>query len=109
MVLNDHDDFTIYGEHLKGKRIAFVVTGGIAAYTAPKVIRALRRYSCEVFPYATESGLEFVTEKTLAWASKNAVITKLTDKSEHLGQDNHTFDAVVVYPATGVTIQSFTK
>lgn len=100
MILNDHDDFAIYGEHLKGKRIAFVVTGGIAAYTAPKVIRALRRYSCEVYPYVTEEGLRFVTEDTLAWASKHKVVKKLTDKSEHLGQDNETFDAVVVYGAT---------
>lgn len=100
MLLNDHDDFTIYGEHLKGKRIAFVVTGGIAAYTSPKIIRALRRYDCEIFPYATEEGLKFVTEDTLAWAAKHKTVTKLTDKSEHLGQDNQTFDAVVVYAAT---------
>ena len=99
MLLNDHD-VKIYGEHLKGKRIGFIVTGGIAAYTAPKVIRALRRYSCEVFPYVTKNGLNFVTEKTLAWASNNAVVTELSHKSEHLGQNNENFDAIVVYPAT---------
>lgn len=100
IILNDHDDFSIYGDHLKGKRIAIIVTGGIAAYTVPSVIRALRRYNCEVFPYVTEEGLKFVTEDTLAWASKNKPITKLSDKSEHLGQDNQSFDCVVVYPAT---------
>lgn len=100
MILNDHDDFSIYGEHLKGKRIGFVVTGGVAAYTAPKIIRALRRYSCEVFPYATTEGLRFVTEDTLAWAAKHDVVKELTNKSEHLGQDNETFDAIVVYSAT---------
>lgn len=100
IILNDHDDFSIYGDHLKDKRIAIIVTGGIAAYTVPSVIRALRRYNCEVFPYVTEEGLKFVTEDTLAWASKNKPVTKLTDKSEHLGQDNQSFDCVVVYPAT---------
>lgn len=100
IILNDHDDFPIYGEHLKGKRIAIAITGGIAAYTVPTIIRALRRYGCDVFPYITEEGLKFVTEDTLAWASKNKVVTKLTDKSEHLGQNNESFDCVVVYPAT---------
>lgn len=100
MKLHDHDEFEIYGEHLKGKRIALVITGGIAAYTSPKIIRALRRYSCDVFPYVTEAGLEFVTPQVLAWASQHQAVTKLTDKSEHLGQDGETFDAVVVYPAT---------
>ncbi len=99
-ILNDHDDFTLYGDHLKNKKIAFVVTGGIAAYTAPNVIRALRRYSCEVFPYVTEQGLKFVTKDALEWASKHKAIKKLTNKSEHLGQDNTTFDAIVVYAAT---------
>ena len=100
MELNDHDDFPMYGEHLKGKRVGFIVTGGIAAYTAPTVIRALRRYSCEVYPYVTEHGLRFVTEDALAWAANRNVVSTLTYKSEHLGQDNSTFDAIVVYGAT---------
>ncbi len=99
-ILNDHDDFEIYGEHLKGKRIAFVVTGGIAAYTAPKVIRALRRYSCEVFPYATKEALRFVTEDTLEWTSTHKVVTKLTSKSEHLGQGNRSFDGTMLCMCT---------
>lgn len=99
-VVKDYNDIKVYGEHLKNKKIAFIVTGATDAHTAPAVIKELRKYSCDVYPYVTKDALRFVTEDSLEIAAENRVNTKLSNRKEHLGHDNKRFDGVVVYPAT---------
>jgi phosphopantothenoylcysteine decarboxylase/phosphopantothenate--cysteine ligase len=96
--LGDHDVFADR-DNLKDKRVALVLTGGIAAIKAPFIARLLRRYGADVVVYATENALKFVTVDSLEWCTTNKVITELTPASEHLSDDKP-FDAYLVAPAT---------
>lgn len=100
--LGDHD-VPLEGTHLQGKRIALLVTGGIAAMKAPLIARALRRQGADVVAFISQEGLRYVTEETLAWSTNNPVVTRLTPAAEHLS-DNAPFAAYLVAPATYNTI-----
>ncbi|MEM7049583.1 MAG: phosphopantothenoylcysteine decarboxylase [Acidobacteriota bacterium] len=96
--LGDHD-VPLLGEQLVGRRIALLVTGGIAAMKAPLVARALRRRGAEVTAFVSREGLRYVTEETLAWSTVRPVVTRLTPAAEHLS-DGQPFDAYLLAPAT---------
>jgi phosphopantothenoylcysteine decarboxylase/phosphopantothenate--cysteine ligase len=103
--LGDHD-VPILGRHLSGKKIALLVSGGIAAMKAPLLARELRRYGAEITAFVSEEALRYVTEDTLEWSTNNPVITKLTPRAEHLS-DSIKFAAYLVAPATYNTINKF--
>ena len=80
------------------------VTGGIAAYKAPGVIRRLREESYEVRTIATEAAFRFIPEETLSIATGEHVHT---DKTwwEESGRVEHVSlarwaDLLLVAPAT---------
>ena len=100
--LRDHD-VPLTGNHLDGKRIALLLTGGIAAIRSPLIARALRRQSASVVVFATEEALRFTTLDALEWSSGNTVITRMTAAAEHIS-DNSPFDAYLLAPATYNTI-----
>jgi phosphopantothenoylcysteine decarboxylase/phosphopantothenate--cysteine ligase len=80
------------------------VTGGIAAYKAPGVIRRLREAGHEVSVVATEAAFRFVPEETLSIAAGEAVHTEQTwwersGKVEHVSLARWA-DLVLVAPAT---------
>jgi len=58
---------------LSGRRILLGVTGGIAAYKAPLILRLLQEEGAEVRVVRTRSAAEFVTDTTLAVLSGQAV------------------------------------
>jgi phosphopantothenoylcysteine decarboxylase/phosphopantothenate--cysteine ligase len=89
---------------LKGKRILLVVSGGIAAFKAPDLIRRLAERGVSVRCAMTKAAEQFVTPLTLAALSGEKVSTdlfSLTDEAEmghiELSRDA---DLVVVAPAT---------
>ncbi len=98
----DHD-VPLEGERLLGRRVALMVTGGIAAMKAPFIARALRRQGADVVAFASSEGLRYVAEEALAWSTTHAVVTRLTPAAEHLS-DAAPFDAYLVAPATYNTI-----
>ena len=100
--LGDHDVFRL-GNHLKGKRIALLVTGGIAAMKAPLIARSLRQQGAEVVAYVSAEALRYTTTDALEWSTTNPVVTRLSAHSEHLS-DATPFDLFVVAPATYNTI-----
>lgn len=100
--LGDHEVPAV-GDHLAGKRVALLITGGIAAMKAPLVARALRRQGAEVVAFVSAEGLRYVTADTLEWSTVHPVITRLTPAAEHLSDDSP-FDAYLVAPATYNTI-----
>ncbi|MDQ7052775.1 MAG: bifunctional phosphopantothenoylcysteine decarboxylase/phosphopantothenate--cysteine ligase CoaBC [candidate division KSB1 bacterium] len=100
--MGDHD-VPQEGEHLQGKRIALLITGGIAAMKAPLLARALRRQGADVVAFVSQEALRYTTIDTLEWSTVNPVITRLTSAAEHLS-DSAPFDAYVVAPATYNTI-----
>jgi phosphopantothenoylcysteine synthetase/decarboxylase len=80
------------------------VTGGIAAYKAPGVIRRLREAGHEVKTVATEAAFRFIPEATLAIATGEDVHTDET-WWERSGRVEHVYlarwaDLVLVAPAT---------
>jgi phosphopantothenoylcysteine synthetase/decarboxylase len=80
------------------------VTGGIAAYKTPGVIRRLREASHEVRVVATEAAFRFIPEETLTIAAGESIHTDKTwwersGKVEHVSLARWA-DLVVVAPAT---------
>ncbi len=100
--LGDHD-VRSFGKHLEGKRVALMVSGGIAAIKAPFIARALRKQGATVVAYASKEGLRYATEDSLEWSTTNPVITRLSPSAEHL-HDAERFDGYLVAPATYNTI-----
>jgi phosphopantothenoylcysteine decarboxylase/phosphopantothenate--cysteine ligase len=80
------------------------ITGGIAAYKAPGVIRRLREAGDEVRVVATQAAFRFIPEETLSVAAGSRIYTDVT-WWEHSGRVEHVFlarwaDLVLVAPAT---------
>ncbi len=64
---------------LKGKRILLGLTGGIAAYTAAELARALGRVGCDVRVAMTEAATRFITPVTMQALTGQTVWTDLWD------------------------------
>ncbi len=84
--------------------MAVGVTGGIAAYKAPGVIRRLREAGHEVGVIATDAAFRFVPEETLSIAAGGSIHTDRT-WWEHSGRVEHVSlarwaDLALVAPAT---------
>jgi phosphopantothenoylcysteine decarboxylase/phosphopantothenate--cysteine ligase len=60
---------------LKGKKILVGVTGGIAAYKTPSIVRLLVREGCEVRVIMTGHAMDFITPLTLSTLSGHPVLT----------------------------------
>jgi phosphopantothenoylcysteine decarboxylase / phosphopantothenate---cysteine ligase len=100
--IGDHD-VPLVSRHLEGRRIALVVTGGIAALRTPDLARALRRRGAEVTAICSAEALHYVGRQALEWATCRPLITRLSWRAEHLS-DSEPFDAWLVAPATANTI-----
>lgn len=62
---------------LKGKKILLAVTGSIAAYKAPLIVRLLVKEGAEVKVIMTSAAKDFVTPLALSTVSKNPVLSEL--------------------------------
>ena len=89
---------------LKGKNIIIGVCGGIAAYKACDLIRALVKEGANVECVLTKNGAEFITPLTLATLSKNKVWTQMFDANSEWDIDHISLakkaDVMVIAPAT---------
>jgi phosphopantothenoylcysteine decarboxylase/phosphopantothenate--cysteine ligase len=66
----------------RGRRVLLIVSGGIAAYKAPELVRALVAAGCEVQVVMTPAAKAFATELSLATVSTRPVRTSLLDPAE---------------------------
>ncbi len=64
---------------MQGKHILLGVTGGIAAYKSPDLVRRLRERGAEVQVVMTEAARQFVTPTTFQAVSGRPVRTDLWD------------------------------
>ena len=85
-------------------RVIVGITGGIAAYKAPLLVRLLRKEGYEVKCVATEHALQFVTPLTLETVSGNKLYADLfasdnDHTTEHISMKDWG-DLLVVAPAT---------
>jgi phosphopantothenoylcysteine decarboxylase/phosphopantothenate--cysteine ligase len=87
-----------------GKKIILGVTGGIAAYKTPELVRRLRDRGAEVQVVMTRSAREFVTETTLQAASGRPVRANLWDRDAEAAMGHIELarwaDLVLIAPAT---------
>jgi len=89
---------------LKNKKIVLGITGGIAAYKAAELTRALVKEGAQVKIIMTKSAVEFVTPLTLQTLSQNQVYTDMfvpTDQYDmaHIALAEFA-DVFVIAPAT---------
>ena len=89
---------------LHERKILLGVTGGIAAYKAPELVRQLGALGADVRVVLTRGAGEFVAEKTLAVLSRHPVYTDLFDRDGefpvlHVGLAEWA-EAILVAPAT---------
>src|SRR5690348_3137991 len=89
---------------MQGKRILLGVTGGIAAYKSPDLVRRLRERGAEVQVVMTKSAGEFITATTFQAVSGRPVRTDLWDPAAEAAMGHIELarwaDLVVVAPAT---------
>lgn len=89
---------------LQAKRIVLAVSGGIAAYKAPDVVRRLRDAGAEVRVVMTPAATRFITPLTLQAVSGQAVNADLFDAEAEAAMGHIELarwaDAVVAAPAT---------
>jgi phosphopantothenoylcysteine decarboxylase/phosphopantothenate--cysteine ligase len=101
-------------------RVTVGVSGGIAAYKAAELVRALQRQALEVHVVMTEAACRFVQPLTFSSLTGHRVITSLWDEAdggagetageqngiEHIGEAQWS-EALVVAPATANILAKF--
>ena len=96
----------------KGKKILIGVTGGIAAYKVPLLVREIKKAGGDVHLVMTNSAKEFVTPLTLSTVSGNEVIVGTFPEEQSSSIKAGTWhiklaqqaDAMLIAPATANTI-----
>lgn len=99
-------------------KVTVGVSGGIAAYKAAELVRALQQHALDVHVVMTEAAKQFVQPLTFASLTGHKVISSLWAESsaesdanlasaiEHI-EAAQTTDALVVVPATASTLAKF--
>ena len=89
---------------MQGKRILLGVTGGIAAYKSPDLVRRLRERGAEVQVVMTAAAREFVTATTFQAVSGRTVRSDLWDAAAEAAMGHIELarwaDAVLIAPAS---------
>ena len=94
---------------LSGKKVLVGISGGIAAYKTPNLVRCLIKNGAEVKVVMTESAKDFVTPLSLSTVSKNPVYSSFKSDDEDGVWNNHVelglwADFLLICPATANTL-----
>lgn len=91
-------------QSLRNKHILLGITGGIAAYKSPDLVRRMRDLGADVRVVMSRGACEFITPLTLQAVSGNRVHSELLDADAEAAMGHIELarwaDAVVVAPAT---------
>ena len=94
------------GEDLAGKNVVYGITGGIAAYKAPMIVRSLKMLGIEVHAVMTDAARYFVTSTTLQTLTGRPVFMDLFPETpagphevEHIALADRA-DLLLIAPAT---------
>jgi len=98
--------------HYFPRKVLLGITGGIAAYKVPLLVRELVKAGAEVQVIMTESAVEFVTPLTLSTVSKRPVHRTLVNEDGDGTWTNHVelaewADIFLVAPLTANTLSKF--
>lgn len=96
-------------DSLQNKKILFGVSGGIAAYKSPEIIRLLKKAGASVQVMMTHSATRFVTPTTLGTVSENEVLLDVFPENYEGSWTRHVHlarqsDLFLVAPATANTL-----
>ena len=94
---------------LSGKKVLLGISGGIAAYKTPNLVRCLIKKGAEVKVVMTDSAKDFVTPLSLSTVSKNPVHSSFKSDDEDGVWINHVelglwADFMLICPATANTL-----
>jgi len=97
---------------LEGKNIVLGVSGGIAAYKTPELVRRLKEHGANIRVVMTEGAKAFITPLTLQAVSGNAVSDSLLDTQAELAMGHIELakwaDLILIAPATADVIARIT-
>ncbi|UCD94655.1 MAG: bifunctional phosphopantothenoylcysteine decarboxylase/phosphopantothenate--cysteine ligase CoaBC [Candidatus Zixiibacteriota bacterium] len=89
---------------LKNRKIIVGITGGIAAYKTPGLIRLLKKDGAEVQAVMTDAATKFITELTIETVSQRPVAREMFPKTRYVATHHIDLaewaDIFVVAPAT---------
>lgn len=96
---------------LTGRNILLGISGGIAAYKTPHLVRLLKKSGADAQVLATRSALKFVSELSLSTVSRRPVLTDIfsadagheSERTMHITLGEWA-DALVIAPATANTL-----
>ena len=100
---------------LSGKKILLGISGGIAAYKTPLIVRELIKQGAKVRIVITPAAKDFVTPLTLATLSKNPVLSTFTatDHDNPVWNDHVELglwaDVFLIAPATSNTLSAMAQ
>lgn len=100
---------------LSGKKILLGISGGIAAYKSPLLVRELIKFGAEIRVLMTPLAKDFVTPLTLSALSKNPVLSSFTNNElDNPVWNNHVelglwADLYIIAPATSNTLSSMAQ
>ena len=94
---------------LSGKKVLLGISGGIAAYKTPNLVRCLIKKGADVKVVMTDSAKDFVTPLSLSTVSKNPVHSSFKSDDEDGVWNNHVelglwADFMLICPATANTM-----
>ncbi len=94
---------------LSGKKVLVGISGGIAAYKTPNLVRCLIKSGAEVKVVMTDSAKDFVTPLSLSTVSKNPVYSSFKSEEDDGVWNNHVelglwSDFMIICPATANTL-----
>ena len=98
-----------------GKKILLGISGGIAAYKTPTLVRAFIKQGAEVRVIMTPSSKDFVTPLSLATVSQNPVFSSfISEDQDNPLWNNHVemalwADYMLIAPATSNTLSSMAQ
>lgn len=93
---------------LKNKKIIIGITGSIAAYKVPFLIRLLKKEGADVKIIMTEAAKDFVTPLTLSTLSESPVLSEFFDRKDGAWQSHielgNWADVYLIAPVTATTL-----
>jgi phosphopantothenoylcysteine decarboxylase/phosphopantothenate--cysteine ligase len=97
---------------LQGKKIVLGISGGIAAYKSPELVRRLKDHGADIRVVMTEGAKAFITPLTLQAVSGNHVSDSLLDSQAELAMGHIELakwaDLILIAPATADIIARVT-
>ena len=100
-------------KNLSGKKILFIICGGVSAYKSLETIRLFKRNKAEIKTILTKSAKEFITPLSVVSLSQGKVYDDLFNVNNEAEMDHIALsrwaDVIIVAPATANTIYKLSQ